>query len=96
MNCMVVLGIDTSLRSTGYGVLSSEGSLLRAVAMGAIKNAPKVSLSGCLRNIHATVRSLIEQHRPDVLAIESVPAIPCAQVPVPKSAPLLLHTLESD
>ena len=72
MNGMVVLGIDTSLRSTGYGVLSSEGSALRAVAMGAIKNAPKVSLSGCLRNIHATVGALIEQHRPDVLAIESV------------------------
>ena len=40
--------------------------------MGAIKNAPKVSLSGCLRNIHSTVKELIGRHRPDVLAIESV------------------------
>ena len=69
---MVVLGIDTSLRSTGYGVLVSEGSRLRAVDSGVIKNAQKVSLSGCLRNIHATVKGLIERHRPDVLAIESV------------------------
>ena len=69
---MVVLGIDTSLRSTGYGVLLSEGSRLRALDMGTIKNAPKVPLSGCLRNIHATVAALIEKHRPDVLAIESV------------------------
>ena len=69
---MTVLGIDTSLRSTGFGVLSVEGSRLKVVDMGTIKNAPKVSLSGCLRNIHSTVASLIEKHRPDVLAIESV------------------------
>ncbi len=69
---MTVLGIDTSLRSTGFGVLAVEGSRLRAVEMGTIKNAQKVSLSGCLRNIHLTVASLIEKHHPDVLAIESV------------------------
>ena len=69
---MTVLGIDTSLRSTGFGVLAAEGSRLRAVEMGAIKNAQKVSLSGCLRNIHSTVAALIEKHRPDVIAIESV------------------------
>ena len=69
---MTVLGIDTSLRSTGFGVLSVEGSRLKAVDMGTIKNVQKVSLSGCLRNIHSTVVALIEKHRPDVLAIESV------------------------
>ena len=69
---MVVLGIDTSLRSTGYGVLLAEGSRLRALEMGAIRNAPKVPLSACLRNIHTTVAGLIEKHRPDVLALESV------------------------
>lgn len=69
---MVVLGIDTSLRSTGYGVLQAEGSRLRATDMGVIRNAPKVPLSACLRNIHATVATLIEKHHPDVMAIESV------------------------
>ena len=69
---MIVLGIDTSLRSSGYGVLLAEGSSMRALEMGTIRNAPKVPLSGCLRNIHATVAGLIERHHPDVLAIESV------------------------
>ena len=69
---MIVLGIDTSLRSSGYGVLLTEGSSMRALAMGTIKNAPKVSLSACLRNIHATVAELIAQYHPDVVAIESV------------------------
>ena len=69
---MIVLGIDTSLRSSGYGVLLTEGSSMRALAMGTIRNAPKVPLSACLRNIHATVTELIAQHHPDVVAIESV------------------------
>jgi crossover junction endodeoxyribonuclease RuvC len=69
---MVVLGVDTSLRSTGFGVLAVEGSRLRAIEMGNIKNAPKVSLSGCLRNIHSAIASLIEKHHPDVIAVESV------------------------
>ena len=69
---MVVLGIDTSLRSTGYGVLLSEGSSMRAVEAGAIRNAAKLPLSACLRNIHSAVASLIERHHPDVMAIESV------------------------
>ena len=69
---MVVLGIDTSLRSTGFGVLLTEGSSMRAVEMGAIRNAQKLPLSACLRNIHSAVVDLIERHHPDVVAIESV------------------------
>lgn len=69
---MTILGIDTSLRSTGYGVLETEGSRMRAVAFGIVKNRPKVPLSECLRNIHSSVRELIVLHRPDVMSIESV------------------------
>ena len=69
---MIVLGIDTSLRSSGYGVLSVEGSRMRALECGAIKNAPKLPLSGCLKAIHAKVADLIAAHHPNVLAIESV------------------------
>jgi len=69
---MIVLGIDTSLRSTGYGVLSVEGSRLRALDCGAIKNPAKLELSGCLKAIHAKVAELIASYRPDVMAIESV------------------------
>ena len=69
---MTVLGIDTSLRSSGYGVLSVEGSRMRALACGAIRNAPKLPLTACLKAIHAKVAELIEAHHPDVMAIESV------------------------
>ena len=69
---MTILGIDTSLRSSGYGVLLAEGSRLRAAALGRIRNAPKLPLSECLRVIHARVAELIAEHSPDVMAIESV------------------------
>ncbi len=69
---MIVIGIDTSLRSTGFGVLSVEGTRLRAVEWGTIPNAAKVPLSECLRKIHARVSELIAAHHPDVMAIESV------------------------
>lgn len=69
---MTVLGIDTSLRSSGYAVLVAEGSRLRAVDYGAIRNAAKLPLSACLKAIHSKVCELIEANHPDVMAIESV------------------------
>lgn len=69
---MIVLGIDTSLRSTGYGVLAAEGSRMRCLASGNIPNKVSLPLTSCLRAIHAKVEELIAEHRPDVMAIESV------------------------
>ena len=69
---MTILGIDTSLRSSGYGVLSVEGSRMRALEAGRIRNDPKLPLSACLRAIHARVAELIAAYTPDVLSIESV------------------------
>ena len=56
---MIILGIDTSLRSSGYGVLSVEGSRMCALEAGRIRNDPKLPLSACLRAIHARVAELI-------------------------------------
>ena len=69
---MIVIGIDTSLRSTGYGVLSVEGSRMRCVACGNIPNKATLPLTACLKVIHAKVVELIATHKPDVMAIESV------------------------
>ena len=69
---MTILGIDTSLRSTGYGVLNVQGSRLSMVECGNIRNAPKLPLTECLRAIHSKVGEMIAAHSPDVMAIESV------------------------
>ncbi len=65
-----ILGIDTSLRSTGVGIIEVCGSELRAVAYGRIQNKSKVPHSLCLENIFNSISDLIEEHRPDCAAIE--------------------------
>jgi len=65
-----ILGIDTSLRSTGVGVLETSGSDLRAVAYGRIRNKPSEPHSRCLENIFNAITELIETHAPDCAAIE--------------------------
>lgn len=69
---MIILGVDTSLRSTGYGVLEKAGSRFRALAYGRIPNAPKLPLSDCLKNIHGTIAELIAVWHPEVLSVEKV------------------------
>lgn len=69
---MTVLGIDTSLRSSGYGVVRQEGSHLQALAWGRIVNAPSVPFSACLLRIADEVDQLIAQHNPTVMAIEGI------------------------
>ena len=69
---MVILGIDTSLRSTGYGVLETQGSRMVARAYGNIPNAPKLPVSECLRNINLKIAELIAEFDPDVLSVEKV------------------------
>jgi len=69
---VIVLGVDTSLRSSGYGVLEVQGSRMRALDYGFIRNAAKLPLTGCLKAIHAKIAELIATHHPDVMAIEEV------------------------
>ncbi len=65
-----ILGIDTSLRSTGVGIIEARGSELRAVAYGRIRNKPTEPHSRCLENIFNSITELIESHAPDCAAIE--------------------------
>ncbi len=69
---MIILGVDTSLRSTGFGVLETKGSRLIALDYGNIPNAAKVPLSECLRRIHEKIAELITAWNVDVLSVEKV------------------------
>ena len=65
-----ILGIDTSLRSTGVGIIEARGQDMRAVAYGRIRNKPSEPHSQCLKNIFNSITDLIEEHHPDCAAIE--------------------------
>ncbi len=69
---MRVLGVDTSLRSTGYGVLETQGSRLVAIDCGNIKNPAKLPLSACVAKIFEKISALVAEHKPDVVAVEQV------------------------
>jgi len=69
---MRVLGIDTSLRSTGVGVVESLAGKMRAVEYGRIHNSDRLSLSECLRRIDGGIREIIERTKPELAAIEDI------------------------
>jgi crossover junction endodeoxyribonuclease RuvC len=69
---MLVLGIDPGTASTGFGVAGGDGSRLRAVEQGMIITRPGVAPERRLAEIHARICELLDQHRPDALAIEEL------------------------
>ncbi len=68
----VIFGLDPALRSTGYGIIRTEGREMRALAYGVIKNADRLAPSRCLVAIHAQVAELLREHQPDAAAVEGV------------------------
>lgn len=67
-----VLGIDTSLRSSGVGVVERVGSRVQCVECGLVKNPAKLRLSSCLKRLHDGVSELIDRCRPTCVAVEGV------------------------
>ena len=65
-----ILGVDTSLRSSGVGIIEVRGHELLAVAYGRIHNRPAELHSQCLWNIFQEVSTLIDKHKPACAAIE--------------------------
>lgn len=69
---LLVLGVDTSLRSTGLGLVEYAGGRINGVAFDLIKNPPRLPLSACLLNIRNTMAGVLEEYKPDVVAVEGV------------------------
>ena len=67
-----VLGIDTSLRSTGVGVLDAAGSRMTPVYYGTVKNPAGRPLSACLLHLQDEITALIQTHEPQAVAIEGI------------------------
>ena len=69
---MLVLGIDTSLRSTGLGLVESRDGRICGIGYDTIRNPAKRPLSECLVNIRRTLLEAIAEFKPDVAAVEGV------------------------
>jgi len=68
----IVIGIDPSLRGTGYGVIQAGKPSPRALAHGTIICPAGWERSRCLAQIARTLREVIARHHPEVSAIEGL------------------------
>lgn len=68
---VITLGIDPGTALCGFGVVSLErGTALRLVDAGVVRTPSDATDADRLGQLHAALRSLIEEHRPDRIAIE--------------------------
>lgn len=65
-----VLGVDSALRCTGYGLIDTNGQQYAAVDCGVIRTKQGELLSECLRRLSGGIRELVDGYAPDVVAIE--------------------------
>jgi len=68
----VVLGIDPSLRGTGYGIIRRAKPQPQTLAQGTINCPGGWEHSRCLVKIAQTLREVIARHRPTVCVIEGL------------------------
>ncbi|MDC0316228.1 crossover junction endodeoxyribonuclease RuvC [Verrucomicrobia bacterium] len=68
----IILGIDPSLRGTGYGVIDTSKQTPRTLAQGTIKCPSDWSMSRCFLEISNTIESVINDTTPTVAAIEGL------------------------
>jgi crossover junction endodeoxyribonuclease RuvC len=69
---MRILGIDPGLRITGYGVIDYRAIRPLLIDGGVIRLTPKTPLADRLVELETELVSLLEEHKPDVCAVEQL------------------------
>ena len=68
----IILGVDPGSRHTGFGVVRGEGSQLLHLASGSINPGSRPPLESRLCQIFDGLAALIQQHRPQAIALEEI------------------------
>lgn len=66
-----LLGLDPSLRGTGWGVVDCSGQGFQLVASGTLRQPSQRAQGDCLADIQTHVEALIQAHRPVQVALEA-------------------------
>ena len=69
---MRILGIDPGYGITGFGLIEAEWGQSRLISCGAITTPAGMDFSARLEIIYEDMRSLLEQAKPDAVAIEEL------------------------
>lgn len=68
---MRTIGIDPSLRQTGFGIVESRGNVLRPICFGVIKTDSTAKLEDRLLDIERELEKIIEKYAPSEAAVEN-------------------------
>jgi len=68
---VLVLGLDPSTKSTGYGIINVLGSVHAYVECGVLTARASAPLQERQQEILAGLREVLEEHRPDIVGIET-------------------------
>jgi len=69
---MRIFGIDPGSERTGYGCIDSSGSRHVLVACGTLSAPPRTPFSERLLLIHSGLKTLLERHQPECVAVEDI------------------------
>jgi crossover junction endodeoxyribonuclease RuvC len=69
---VIVLGIDPGVANTGYGVVAQHQGRMLALDGGVVETAPGLDAGRRLALIHERVGGLLDEYRPDAVALEDV------------------------
>lgn len=73
---MRILGVDPGLINTGYGVIDTGTAKPLVVEGGVVRTVSKTPLAERLYTIFQAVQEVIDEHQPDVMAIEDLHSHP--------------------
>lgn len=69
---MRILGIDPGTAICGYGVLDFEGNKFKPITYGVVRTPAHMDLEKRLLHIYEELEELIEEYKPDHLAVEEL------------------------
>lgn len=84
---MRILGIDTGLAETGYGIIDAEGGVCRIVEAGVISTDADADLSLRLLCIHEALGRIIDEFAVERIVVEDL----YAEYPHPRTAIMMGH-----
>ena len=68
----IILGLDPGTATVGYGVVVSDGSLVKHIAHGCIVTSKDLPMPTRLNQIAKQLRELLRQYKPDIVGVEQL------------------------
>lgn len=69
---MIVLGIDPGIGRCGWGLISSQKSVVSSLDYGCVETSAKQNTEERLVEVYEQIETLIKKYKPDVMSIEEL------------------------